>query len=176
MKRIAALVLMLAGVGMSLALAQAPPRPDPWAKLGFLVGEWKGLGTGAPGEGVGGSIFTFELDRNILIRKNWAKYPPKPGETAGITHEDLMTIYPEPGGPGFKAIYFDNEVHVIRYAASFPGPAGAVVFESEAGAPGPRFRLSYALGADGRLTVVFSMAMPGADFQEYARGTLVLIS
>ena len=33
-------------------------------------------------------------------------------------HSDLLYIYPE--GSGFKAIYFDNEGHVIHYAISFP--------------------------------------------------------
>ena len=131
-----------------------------------------GSGTGAPGEGVGGTSFTFGLDRNVLVRKNWATYPAKPGAATGISHEDMMVIYPAPGSSGLKAIYFDNESQVIQYAASFPGPAGEVVFESDSAGAGPRFRLGYSLAGDGKLTVVFSIAMPGSDFKEYARGVL----
>lgn len=79
----------------------------------------------------------------------WANYPAKAGETKGLSHEDLMIVYPAPGrGDG-------------------------VVFESDpAEAAGPRFRLDYSLAADGRLTLAFSMAAPGGDFKEYARGVL----
>ncbi len=144
---------------------------DPWQPLEFLLGEWRGLGSGAPGEGEGGSTFGFELDRKVLVRKNWAKYPPKPGESAGLSHEDLLFIYPRPGGPGFSAIYFDNEGHVISYALTFPA-VNSVAFETPAGQPGPRFRLTYALGADGILKNVFLMAQPGGEFKTYVEGKL----
>jgi hypothetical protein len=172
MKRGAVLALVLALSGGVLRAGQASPPADPWTRLNFMVGEWQGVGTGAPGEGVGGTSFTFALDRNVLVRKNWATYPAKPGAATGNSHEDLMVIYPAPGGSGLKAIYFDNEGHVIQYAASFPGPAGEVVFESDPDSAGPRFRLDYALAADGKLTVIFSIAIPGSDFKEYARGVL----
>jgi hypothetical protein len=173
MKRKSVLSLLLAISAAVFANAQILPTPDPLARLKFLVGEWEGVGSGVPGEGVGGTSFAFELRNNILVRKNWATYPPKPGETEGISHEDLMFIYPLPGGPSMKAIYFDNEGHVIEYAASFPRQENAVVFESDSANPGPRFKLSYALSGDGKLTVVFSMAYPGGEFKDYARGLLM---
>ncbi len=150
--------------------AQGQTPADPWARLKFLAGEWQGVGTGAPGEATGGTTFAFELGGKVLVRKNWAKYPPKPGEKQGLSHEDLMIVYPEAGV--FRAIYFDNEGHVIHYAVSFPGRANAVVFESEPGPPGPRFRLTYELGASGALENVFLIAAPGGEFKEYVRGTL----
>jgi hypothetical protein len=164
---------MAGAPGGALVFGRSAPAADPWAKLNFLVGEWRGIGSGAPGEGVGGTSFAFELDQNVLVRKNWATYPPKPGEAKGLSHEDLMIVYPAPGGAGLKAVYFDNESHVIEYAVSFPGRGDDVVFESDpAEAAGPRFRLDYSLAADGRLTVAFSIAAPGGDFKEYARGVL----
>jgi hypothetical protein len=159
-------------VGRAAAQAKAPAPADPWARLRFLVGEWQGVGSGAPGEAVGGTSFAFSLDKKILVRKNWAKYPPKSGEKAGLSHEDLMIIYPGGDAASFRAVYFDNEGHVISYLVTFPQKPNAALFESEAGPPGPRFRLTYELGADGVLENVFWIAPPGGDFKVYVRGSL----
>ncbi len=158
----------------STAMAQAPaPATQPWTPLQFLVGIWEGMGSGAPGEGRGGCTFVFELNKNILVRKNWAEYAPKPGETKGVSHEDLMIVYAEPGESGLKAIYFDMENHVIHYVLQTPARPNQAVFESEPGTKGSRFRLSYELNADGKVLNIFSMARPGQDFKEYTRGWLV---
>jgi hypothetical protein len=154
------------------ALAPVPAAPS-WAPLQFLVGTWEGVGSGAPGEGRGGSTFAFELDKNILVRRNWAEYAPKAGETKGVSHQDLMIVYAEPGDPLLKAIYFDMERHVIHYVLQPPAGPNQAVFETEPGTKGPRFRLSYALEGDGRVLNIFSMAMPGQDFKEYTRGRLI---
>ena len=154
------------------AQAQAAASADPWARLNFLVGEWQGVGSGAPGEAAGGSTFAFGLDKKILVRKNWAKYPPKSGEKTGLSHEDLMIIYPGADGAAFRAIYFDNEGHVIAYAVWFPQKANAAVFDTEPGPPGPRYRLTYELDAAGVLETVFLIAPPGQEFKAYVRGSL----
>jgi hypothetical protein len=156
------------------ASAQAPaPAAPPWAPLQFLVGTWEGVGSGAPGEGRGGCTFAFELDKNILVRRNWAEYAPKAGETKGVSHQDLMIVYAEPGDTRLKAIYFDMESHVIHYVLQPAAGPDQAVFETEPGTKGPRFRLSYMLEGDGRVLNVFSMAAPGQDFKEYTRGRLI---
>ncbi len=171
MKRIFILVLLAFLTG-GLMFAQASKPPDAWARLSFLVGEWVGVGTGAPGEAVGGTSFAFDLDKEILVRKNWAKYPPKPGEKTGLSHQDLVIIYRSPGESSFRAIYFDNEGHVINYLVTFPQKPDAVVFETDPAQKGPRFRLTYELGADGPLKNVFLIAAPGEEFKVYAQGIL----
>jgi hypothetical protein len=82
-----------------------------------------------------------------------------------------MIIYPEPGTATLRAVYFDNEGHVINYAVSFPGEKAAV-FLSESGTRAPGFRMEYALKPDGTLSNVFSIAPPGGGFKVYAQGTL----
>jgi len=160
--------------GAGAMLAQAPaPASQPWTPLQFLVGTWEGVGSGAPGEGRGGCTFAFELNQKILVRKNWAEYAPKPGEAQGVSHQDLMIIYAEPGESRLKAIYFDMESHIIHYVLQTPAQPNRAVFESEPGTKGPHFRLSYEMNADGRVLNIFSMAMPGQDFKEYTRGWLV---
>ena len=59
-------------------------------------------------------------------------------------HHDILYIFEEAPGQSLKAIYFDNEGHVIHYDVSTPTPT-SVVFLSEASHPGPQFRLTYEL-------------------------------
>lgn len=153
-------------------LPQTSKAPDPWARLNFLIGEWVGVGTGTPGEAVGGTTFATELDKKILVRKNWAKYPPKQGEKAGLSHEDLLIIYPSPGKSSYRAIYFDSEDHVINYLISFPETPDSAVFETDPAQEGPRFRMTYALAPDRTLKNVFWIATSGEGFRVYVQGTL----
>lgn len=164
--------LLLAIVSACVSLsAQTLKAEDPWAPLRFLHGDWSGTGSGKPGEAVSGkTAFGFDLDGNVMVRQNSATYAARPGEAKVAFHQDLMVIYRQAGESAFRAIYFDNEGHVIRYVLSFPPGGNSAVFESEAGDRGPRFRLTYALLADGSLSVDFAMAPPGGEFGSYTKG------
>jgi hypothetical protein len=121
------------------ALHAQAPTADPWKQLDFLVGKWTGMaGEKDTPHGAGQGDFSFdpELNRHIIVRRNNASY------TSGVTHDDLMVIYVDSPTAPPRAIYFDTEGHVIRYALTFPAP-NRVVFESEPGAPGPPYRLTY---------------------------------
>lgn len=156
-----------------LAQAQSSITNDPWASFQFLLGSWSGTGSGQPGEVVAGSTsFSFDLRKNILVRKNRAELAPKPGEAEGTTHEDLIIIYRQPGESRFWAIYFDNEGHVINYRVSFPAKQQSVIFETDALEKGPRFRFIYELGPDGLLSNEFLIAAPGGEFKTYTKGKL----
>jgi hypothetical protein len=71
----------------------------------------------------------------------------------------LLYIYQDPPGQPLKAIYFDNEGHVIHYGVSTPTPNSAV-FISDESAPGPHFRLVYELKG-GVMFGKFQMRMAG---------------
>jgi len=175
MKKIFAIGALWAAAAIGAAAQSATPQAakpqDPWAKLGFLLGDWVGVDTGAPGEGSGACAFAFALDKSVLVRTSWAKFPPKPGEKTGISHEDLLYIYPD-GAGAFRAVYFDNEKHVISYVLSFPAKAKAVTFESDPAMKGPRYRMTYEQASDGTLKNVFAIAPPGQDFTAHVEGTL----
>jgi hypothetical protein len=91
-------------------------------QLEFLLGQWT----------ADGGAFSFEqqLNKKIIVRHNTAP-----------NHEDLLVIYTE-GEP--RAIYFDNEGHVIRYNIAVPYE-NRVVFESDSN---PSYRLTYWLDHD----------------------------
>ncbi len=173
MRRLFLLVLVLAMAPISPPVfAQPQKAEDPWARFQFLLGAWSGTGGGAPGEiSMGTTSFSFDLDKNVIIRKNRVEIAPKAGESKGSVHEDLMIIYRRQGEQTPRAIYFDNEGHVIEYVASFPEKEPSVVFESAGGAKMPGFRLVYEMTPADELSIDFLIAPPGGEFKSYTKGT-----
>jgi len=154
--RFAAISLLAA----ALLCAQSKPNWESWQ---FLIGDWVGEGTGEPGSGTGGFKFELQLDRQILVRQNHAEYPATQNKPA-YSHQDLMVVYPE--GSTWRAVYFDNEGHVIHYAAEFR-PDGGVTFTSTEPASGPRFQLTYTKSAPNKVGIEFAIAPPGKPFTPY---------
>jgi hypothetical protein len=151
--------------------AQEGRLPDIWAPFRFVLGDWVGAGSGAPGEGVGVFSFKPKLGGKILVRKSRADYPPKPGEKNGISHEDLLIVYPMNEGRTYRAVYFDNEGHIIHYAVAFQAGQSSLAFESEGSTKEARYRLGYEKNPDAELVMTFSIAPPGRPFKVYLTGT-----
>ena len=124
-----ALVAMFAGAGMLCAQSAGPH----WEPLQFMIGKWKGGGSGEPGAGQGAFTFLPELNGQILVRRSVNQL------ASGPRHEDLMIVYME--GETAQAIYFDSENHTIKYKIKFPAKNTAV-FVSDGQ---PDYRLSYIL-------------------------------
>ncbi len=158
------LVLLALVAASGLAFGE---ERDPFAGLGFLVGDWIGKGAGKPGEGAGACSFARDLAGKVIVRRSTNEIPARPGEKQSARHEDLMIIYS--AGPALAASYFDSEGHAIEYVVSTsPGHA---VFESPAAAGRPRFKLEYEQkGKDVALS--FSIAPPGKPYQTYLTGML----
>ena len=134
-----------------------------WKGLEFLLGKWTGIaGDKDTPSGAGEGAFSFEpqLNGRIIVRRNLSEYQ------SGARHDDLMVIYLDSPHDTPRAIYFDSEGHVIRYALRFPA-SNAVVFESDGAQPGPRYRLSYAMEQEGALAGKFEVAPPGSDYRAY---------
>jgi hypothetical protein len=155
-----ALLLIAAATVLS---AQAP---DAFAPLRFLVGTWQGEdGKGTPGTASRGSFTLAEdLGGKVLVRRNFAEYPAQGGKPA-FRHDDLMTVYAE--GGQLKALYVDNEGHVIHYAVAKAGDG--VVLQSDG--PGPRFRNTFLPKGADQVLIRFEIAPPGKDFTPYIEAT-----
>jgi len=138
--------------------AQQPAKPVNWGAFQFLIGEWVGEGGGDPGQGVGGFTFSLDLQNTILVRKNFANYPATKDRPA-FSHNDLMVVYRE--GDKFKAVYFDNEQHVINYALTFSKDSSAVIFVSDVIPGAPRFRLTNTKQGTDSIKISFEFAPPG---------------
>jgi hypothetical protein len=166
-------LILVTGIAFSLTYSPAQAQThDLWAPFQFFLGDWSGVGSGKPGEAVGSTSFSFDLDKRVIVRKNRAELPPRAGEKSGLVHQDLMIIYQQPGDSTYRAIYFDNEAHVISYTVSFPAKQPSVIFESEGSDKAPRFRLIYEMASDSLLSIEFSIAPPGGEFQAYTKGRL----
>lgn len=144
--------------------------PD-WFSWQFLVGEWVGQGGGAPGQGGGSLSFQFDLQQQVLLRKNHVDFPAVPNRPA-FAHDDLTVIYPDPSG-SLRAIYFDNEGHVIHYTATMAEDGSTFTFVSDALPSVPRFRTTYIKGQNELLTIRFEIAPPDDPdvFTIYTEGT-----
>ena len=170
MRRVCFVLGILSLWSWPLLVAQAAAaKPDPWAGLRFLIGTWeaKTIGGGAQAQSTGSYSFQFELGGHVLARHSVGGACKGP-EHFNCEHSDLLYVFPE--GGALRAIYFDNEGHVIHYVVSIPR-AGALVLLSEPERPGPQFRLSYELSRD-VLTGKFQVRMPGqAEFASYLEWT-----
>jgi hypothetical protein len=130
-----------------------------WSAWKYLLGEWQGGNTGQPGEGRGTFSFTFDLDQNILVRRSHTEYPAS-AERQAFVHDDLMIVYAEYTGEK-RAIYFDNEQHVIHYSASESPDGNTLTLLSDALPSMPQFRFTYIQAGPDTVHGRFEMTPPG---------------
>ena len=107
-----------------------------WQAFLFLLGEWEGGNESNPS-----FSFSFALDGNILVRKNRMVIHPT-SDREGYTHDDLLTIYNEVTGLK-RAIYFDNEDHVIHYEVSVAPDQKTIARVNDPVPTAPLFRFTY---------------------------------
>ncbi len=108
-----AILLLLAAT----AAAQAPAtRPDPWARLRFLVGDWTGTATGEPGEGTVTRRYEFILGGKFLYERNTSTYPPQEKNKEGETHEHWSILSYDKARHTFIFRQFHQEGFVNEYA------------------------------------------------------------
>lgn len=154
------------------AVCQSSGKKD-WADWDFLIGEWvSGESNGVPGTASAGSFTVApELGGKILVRKNHAEYPPANGRPA-IVHDDLMIVYHE--GSATKALYIDNEGHVIHYDVKFSADKKKLVMLSEKTASAPQYRLTYEGLQPGVVKLQFEIALPDKpeEFKKYVEAVV----
>jgi hypothetical protein len=131
-----------------------------WATFEYLLGDWVGEGGGQPGQGAGEFSFHPDLQNRILVRKNYAAYPPTK-DRPGFRHDDLMVVYRVSNNAPPRAIYFDSEGHVIHYSITASPDMKTIQFVSEVLPSSPRYRLTYARTGSDFLTLKFEIAPPG---------------
>jgi hypothetical protein len=158
------------GVPLILALgmdAQTASSNNPFRSLSFLEGTWDAKTNGSSGiEANGIYAFTMELRNHVMARHMLSKDSCKGPESYDCNHSDLLYIYSDGPEQSLKAIYFDNEGHVIKYSVSTPTSTTAV-FLSDSSQPAPQFRLLYERKAD-TMSGKFQIRMPGqSEWKSY---------
>lgn len=154
---------------LAASMDAAPRSPDAWGEFQFLIGAWEGVGKGSPGSGKGTFAFEPALGGSVLIRRSHSEYPAAEGRPAAV-HDDLMVVYRENGGT--RAVYFDNENHVIHYSIAFSSPPRTITLTSDAAANAPRFRFVYRMIDADTVNGRFEIAPPGKPdaFVTYIEG------
>lgn len=138
-----------------------------WNSWSWLMGEWVGEGSGQPGQGGGTFSFSYELDKNVIVRKSHSEYPATEKKPA-VIHDDIMIVYPNVKDNSSWAIYFDNEGHVIHYQVTCSDKS--ITLTSEKMDNAPVFRLIYTLLDNGMINTKFEMSRDGINFFTYIEG------
>lgn len=162
------LVALLASAWFAQTNAPSSENADPLKALSFLEGTWqaKTQGGSAGAETSGTYVFQRELKSHVLARHSQSSASCKGPAAFDCEHNDLFYVYVDPERPGLKAIYFDNEGHVIHYDVSVPDSATAI-FQSDGPGHGPQFRLIYEL-RNAVMSGKFQMRVPGQkDWKSY---------
>ena len=166
-KRVVASLLLYGASISAQNPSAASSAGDPWKSLQFLVGTWEAKTQGGSAGAASSGTYTFQLElRSHVLARHSINSGCKGPADFDCEHGDLLYVYEEPVGRALKAIYFDNEGHVINYEVTTPAPNTAILL-SPASQPGPQFRLVYEL--KGRVMLgKFQMRMPGqSDFKSY---------
>jgi len=130
---------------------------DSFAALQFLVGTWEAEPT--PNVTVARTDFTLDLQGKALVRHNHAEYPAANGRPA-YTHDDLLVVYREVKPVATKGLYLDSDGYYARYTVTSSAP-GQATFISDVIVGFPRYRTSYALLPDGRLSTTIEVSPAG---------------
>jgi len=141
---------------------------DPWKGLSFLEGTWIALAQAGSAKAQVSGTYTFktELKHHVLVRRSDDSAACKGPASFDCEHSDVLYVYQEGENQPLKAIYFDNEGHVIHYSVSTPD-SNTAIFISEASSSGPRFLLVYEL-KDAVMWGKFQMRMPEqAEWKSY---------
>jgi hypothetical protein len=93
----------------------------------FLLGNWEAKTRGGSAGAASSGTYSFGLElRDHVLARHTSKKGCKGPADFDCEHGDLLYVYRELTGRPLKAIYFDNEGHVIHYDVSVPSPTTAV--------------------------------------------------
>ena len=163
-------VLALASAPASAQQPTAQEAPD-WKGFEFLIGDFVGVGGGAPGNATGSTSLRPVMGGTVLERTNRADYPAAGGRPA-FTHEDRLYLYRDPASNGVRGLYFDPEGHVILYRVSVDPAARRVQMVSDPIPGQPRYRFTYTSEKTDEFDTTFEIAPPDRpdQFAAYVGG------
>jgi len=166
----------LAIIGSAVAVGQTSQpsaKPDPWAPVRFLVGEWQGTSEGEAGKGTAHRTYEFVLKNRYIYEKNVSTYPPQEANKAGEVHEHWSFISYDRARASLVLRQFHPEGFVNQYVINKAesGPA-KLVFDSEKFENFDntwRARETYEIRSPDEFVETFALGEPGKDLQVYSR-------
>lgn len=165
-------ILLVSAFLSSLAIAQ-DAKPDPWAPVRFMAGEWEGTATGKPGEGTVKRKYEFVLKDRFLHERNISTYPPQEKNKKGEVHEHWSFISYDKARKTFVLRQFHVESFVNQYVYSAEKSTPTkLVFESESFenlSNKWRARETYDVIGPDEFTETFELAMVDKPFEVYSK-------
>lgn len=147
-------------------------RPD-WTLFKSLIGQWKGQGSGEPGNSVVERSYKLGIGGTFLVGDNRSVYPPQKANPSGETHVNHDLIGFDRLRKKYVMRQFHSEGFVNQYVLDEIAPDGKkLVWVTEAIeniASGWRARETYLVKNDNEFTEIFELSPPGKDFQLYVR-------
>ena len=144
-----------------------------WTNLKFLIGSWRGIGSGQAGSSNVARSYQLILNEKFLEVRNKSTYPPQSQNPQGEVHEDLGLISYHEARKAFVFRQFHIEGFVNQYVMDYLAPDGkTIVFTSESieNIPtGWRARESYLVVNPDEFTETFELAAPGKEFELYVK-------
>lgn len=106
-----------------------------------------------------------------MVRKSYAEYPATKDKPA-YRHDDVMVVYADGPSNQLRAIFFDNEGHIINYSIRVTDDGSSIEFLSEVQGQSSRFRFTYQKAGADAVKFKFEIAPPGKpnSFQNYIEG------
>jgi hypothetical protein len=148
-------------------------KPDPWASVRFMVGEWNGISEGEPGSGTVHRTYEFILKNRFLHEHNVSTYPPQDSNQAGEVHEHLGFISYDRARKSLVFRQFHQEGFVNQYALNADSSSATrLVFDSEHFENFDntwRARETYDLISADEFVETFELGPPGDSLQVYSR-------
>jgi hypothetical protein len=103
-----------------------------WTNLKFLIGSWRGIGSGQAGSSNVARSYQLILNEKFLEVRNKSTYPPQSQNPQGEVHEDLGLISYHEARKAFVFRQFHIEGFVNQYVMDYLAPDGrTIVFTSE---------------------------------------------
>lgn len=165
---------LLLGITLTARGAETPPaaKPDPWAPLRVLIGQWEGESNGEPGTGKAVRTYAFTLNHRFIHVSNTSVYPAQAKNPKGETHEDVGFISYDKAAKKLVLRQFHVEGFVNHYVfENISADGQALVFVTAAIenlAPGWRGRETYRIVSNDEFIETFALAAPGKDFATYS--------
>lgn len=170
-------ILLLFLLCLPLASLGQEAKPiDVWNPLAFMIGDWKGQGSGEPGTGSYERSYRFIFNGKFIEVHNKSAWAPTAANPKGEVHEDLGYISYDKARKTFVLRQFHIEGFVNQYRLESISPDGSkIVFVSEAieNIPaGWRARETYQKTSDDEFSESFDLAPPGQEFSVYSKVVL----
>ena len=148
-------------------------KPDPWAPVEFLVGQWRGTTTGQAGEGTVTRQYEFILHNRYIHERNTSTYPPQERNKDGEVHEHWSVMSYDKARRLIVFRQFHVEGFVNQYVFSRAASTSTkLVFESEHFENFDnkwRARETYEIASPNEFTETFELAPPDKPFVVYSK-------